>query len=86
MRLVYTSASKEAEKIALDSIKETWKKYGERIAKLWDELIAFMDFSNAIGKMIYITNPVDALHRIIRKVTKSKRAWVSDKALIKQHY
>ena len=87
---MYTSASKEQAKIALESFKNTWEKQGERIAKLWekdwDELMAFMDFSNAIRRMIYTTNPVEALHRIIRKVTKSKGAWVSERALIKQLY
>jgi putative transposase len=36
--------------------------------------------------MIYTTNPVEALHRIIRKIVKGKAAWVSDKALVKQLY
>ena len=36
--------------------------------------------------MIYITNPVDAVHRIIRKMIKGKAAWPSDTALMKQIY
>ena len=48
--------------------------------------MAFMDFSQPIRKMIYTTNPVEALHRILRKVTKSKGAWINEKALIKQLY
>lgn len=36
--------------------------------------------------MIYTTNPVEALHRVMRKVTKTKGAWNSDKALLKQLY
>jgi len=36
--------------------------------------------------MIYTTNPVEALHRIIRKLIKGKAAWTSDTALIKQIY
>jgi len=90
LRKVYSSATKEQAEIALESFKTTWEKQGERIAKLWekdwDELMAFMDFSQPIRKMIYTTNPVEALHRIIRKVTKSKGAWVNEKALIKQLY
>lgn len=90
LRKVYTSTSKEQARIALDAFRNTWDKQGERIAKLWekdwDELMAFMDFSNAIRRMIYTTNPVEALHRIIRKVTKSKGAWISERALIKQLY
>ena len=34
--------------------------------------------------MIYTTNAVEALHRQIRKVTKTKGSWVNDKALSKQ--
>lgn len=90
LRKVYTSATREQAQIALDTFKSSWGKHGERIAKLWekdwDELMAFMDFSQAIRRMIYTTNPVEALHRIIRKVTKSKGAWVNEKALIKQLY
>ncbi|MEZ4911463.1 MAG: hypothetical protein R2774_11465 [Saprospiraceae bacterium] len=36
--------------------------------------------------MIYTTNPVEALHRIIRKIVKGKAAWVSETALLKQIY
>jgi transposase-like protein len=36
--------------------------------------------------MIYTTNPVEALHRVMRKITKSKGAWTSEKGLIKQLY
>ena len=48
--------------------------------------MAFMSFSQHIRRMIYTTNPVEALHRVIRKVTKTKGAWVSDRALMKQLY
>jgi len=36
--------------------------------------------------MIYTTNPVEALHRVMRKLIKSKAAWVSPTALTKQLY
>ncbi len=36
--------------------------------------------------MIYTRSPVEALHRIMRKVTKSKGAWTTEKGLIKQLY
>ena len=48
--------------------------------------MAFMDYGGQIRRMIYTTNPVEALHRIMRKTTKAKGAWVSDNALIKQLY
>ncbi len=48
--------------------------------------MAFMDYGENIRRMIYTTNPVEALHRIMRKITKSKGAWTNDKGLIKQLY
>jgi putative transposase len=48
--------------------------------------MAFMDYGKHIRRMIYTTNPVESLHRIMRKVTKSKGAWSNDKGLIKQLY
>lgn len=90
LRTVYSSATESQAVQALESFKITWGKEGERIAKLWandwSELMAFMEFGTHIRRMIYTTNPVEAVHRIIRKVTKSKGAWISEKSLIKQLY
>jgi putative transposase len=52
----------------------------------WTELMAFLDFPLPMRKMIYTTNPVEALHRIMRKLVKSKAAWASETALLKQLY
>ncbi|MDD4489057.1 MAG: transposase [Paludibacter sp.] len=45
-----------------------------------------MDFGEHIRRMIYTTNPVEALHRVMRKATKTKGAWINDKGLLKQLY
>ena len=90
LRKVYTSANRDQAAIALKAFGEKWdKKYKEvrpKWEKDWEELIAFMDYSQNIRRMIYTTNPVEALHRIMRKVTKSKGAWSNDKGLLKQLY
>lgn len=90
LRKVYTAANREQAKMALAVFRSKWGRLGEKIAASWEEdweeLMAFMDFSQPIRKMIYTTNPVEALHRILRKVTKSKGAWINEKALIKQLY
>lgn len=90
LRTVYNSATESQARQSLESFKIKWGKEGERIAKLWEndwgELMAFMAFGTHIRRMIYTTNPVEAVHRIIRKVTKSKGAWISEKSLIKQLY
>jgi len=62
------------------------QEWRTRSLQNWLELMAFLDFPLQMRRMIYTTNPVEALHRIMRKLAKSKAAWVSDTALMKQLY
>lgn len=90
LRKVYTSANRQQAEVALEAFGQTWdKKYKEvrpKWEKDWNELMSFMDYGENIRRMIYTTNPVESLHRIMRKITKSKGAWSNDKGLIKQLY
>jgi len=90
LRKIYTSVSREEARNALRAFEVAWgDKYSyivEQWESNWDELIAFMDFPIGMRKMIYTTNPVEALHRVMRKLIKSKGAWVSQTALTKQLY
>jgi putative transposase len=90
LRQIYTSGTEEQAKTALEAFEVVWDKKYSYIVKQWSEnwteLMAFLDFPLSMRKMIYTTNPVEALHRIMRKLVKSKAAWVSETALIKQLY
>ncbi|MBP7730224.1 MAG: IS256 family transposase [Bacteroidales bacterium] len=89
LRKIYSSADRQHAEIAMEAFGEKWGKYPEIKPKWeenWEELMAFMDYSSNIRRMIYTTNPVEALHRIMRKVTKTKGAWINDKGLLKQLY
>lgn len=90
LRQIYTSTTEEAAKTALSAFEATWGKKYKYIVKQWrenwTELMAFLDFPLPMRKMIYTTNPVEALHRIMRKLIKSKAAWTSETALLKQLY
>lgn len=90
LKKIYTAADRQQASTALIAFGVQWdKKYKEIRPKWednWEELMAFMDYGQNIRRMIYTTNPVEALHRIMRKVTKSKGAWSNDKGLIKQLY
>lgn len=90
LRKVYTSATREQAALALEAFGEKWdRKYKEIRPKWeenWEELMAFMDFKKSIRRILYTTNPVEALHRVLRKVTKSKGAWSNEKGLFKQLY
>ena len=90
LRKIYTASDREQALIALEAFGEQWNsKYKE--IKLsweadWDDLMVFMDYGENIRRMIYTTNPVEAVHRVMRKVTKTKGAWSNDKGLLKQLY
>jgi putative transposase len=88
LKAIYTASDVTAAEIALSAFKEKWDKTYPDIARAWEkdwtELVGFLDYSEHVRRMIYTTNAVEALHRQIRKVTKTKGAWVNDKALMKQ--
>ncbi|MBX2930208.1 MAG: transposase [Saprospiraceae bacterium] len=90
LRAVYTATTRSAAELAMEAFDVKWKSKYADIAQSWrrdwDELMAFMDYPPAMQRMIYTTNPVEALHRIVRKLIKGKAAWVSDTALLKQLY
>lgn len=90
LRKVYTASDRQQAAMALEAFGQKWDgKYKEIRLKWeqnWEELMAFMDYGQNIRRMIYTTNPVEAIHRIMRKVTKSKGPWTNDKALMKQLY
>lgn len=90
LRSIYSAADELQANMALSAFREKWDKKYPAIAdaweKNWGDLIPFMDFGENIRRMIYTTNAVEALHRQIRKVTKTKGSWVNDKALVKQIY
>lgn len=90
LRKIYSAPTEQAAISAFELFKQQWGTSYEYIVEqweqAWEELMAFMNFGSHIRRMIYTTNPVEALHRIIRKIVKGKAAWVSETALLKQIY
>lgn len=90
LRRVYGAADEAAAQAALEQFEAKWgKKYGyigKKWRDSWLELTAFLDFGAATRKMMYTTNAVENVHRQMRKITKSKGAWCTEKALVKQIY
>ena len=90
LRKIYTASDREQALIALEAFGEQWNAKYKEIKPSWeadwDDLMVFMDYGENIRRMIYTTNPVEAVHRVMRKVTKTKGAWSNDKSLLKQLY
>ena len=85
---VYHAVNEPAAKQALEDLGRSWDGKYDIIVQMWekdwDELMACMDFPIALRKITYTTNAIENLNREIRRVTKTKGAWVSDKALLIQ--
>lgn len=90
LRKVYGAENRLDAELAMEAFEAKWDKTYPEIGKKWradwDDLMGFMDFKADLRRMMYTTNPVEAVHRIMRKTTKTKNAWTNEKALIKQVY
>jgi transposase-like protein len=90
LRRIYTAADLSQAEAALEALSQNWDSKYPEVSRVWrrdwDALMGFMDFGEHIRRMIYTTNSVEALHRIMRKTTKTKGAWVNEKGLLKQLY
>ena len=75
---------------ALDEFDAKWgKKYPLAVKSWrsnWAELATFFKYPPEIRKLIYTTNAIENFNRQLRKVTKTKSAFVSDDALMKLLY
>ena len=75
---------------ALDEFEAKWgSKYPLGVKSWrtnWTELATMFKYSPEIRKLIYTTNAIENFNRQLRKVTKTKSAFVSDDALMKILY
>jgi len=87
LKLIYTADDEQSGWNALEKFAQKWDgKYPEinkKWVNKWEELTAFFGFNKAIRRLIYTTNAVEGLHRMMRKVTKTKGAFTNEKALLK---
>lgn len=87
LKKVYTAGTKEQAETALDELEKEWKtKYPSMIKSWftnWERLSNYFKYPKEIRKVIYTTNIIESFHSQLRKVTKSKRVFSSDMALLK---
>lgn len=90
LRPIYKAPTEELALTALSELESTWgTKYPAAIRSWrdhWDELATMFKYSEQIRRIIYTTNAIENFNRQLRKVTKTKSAFVSDDALLKQLY
>jgi transposase-like protein len=88
LKQVYKAATEEAALCALDELEHSWgKRYPQAIATWrnhWPYLSTFFAYPECIRRVIYTTNAVEAIHRQMRKVTKTKGAFPNQESALKQ--
>lgn len=90
LKPVYKAPTEETALSALDEFEAKWGgKYPLAVKSWrvnWNELSTMFKYSPEIRKLIYTTNAIEDFNRQLRKVTKTKSAFVSDDALMKILY
>ncbi|NLY73821.1 MAG: IS256 family transposase [Firmicutes bacterium] len=90
LKPIYKAADESLGLMALDEFEAKWgQKYPLAVKSWrtnWSELATFFKYPPEIRKLIYTTNAIENFNRQLRKVTKTKSAFVSDDALMKLLY
>jgi transposase-like protein len=90
LKPIYKAATEELGLAALDDLSARWSgKYPLSVKSWqanWPEISTMFKYPPEIRKLIYTTNAIENFNRQLRKVTKTKSAFVSDDALMKMLY
>ena len=90
LKRVYQALNKEAAESALDELEKIWGDQYPIVIKSWREkwehLSVYFRYPEAIRKVIYTTNSIEAVHRQFRKLTKTKGGFPNDNSLLKLLY
>lgn len=90
LKAIYSAESAEAALLRLDEFEVEWgKRYpaiGQAWRRAWEYVVPFFAFAPQVRKMIYTTNAVEALHRSLRKIIKTRGSFPNDEAALKLLY
>ena len=90
MQPIYKANTQEYGYQNLLEFEEKWgNKYSLAVSGWvdnWTNLSTYFEYNAEMRRAIYTTNAIEAMHRQIRKVTKTKGAFTSDQALLKLIY
>lgn len=90
LKKVYTALNEKAARQYLDQAEEKWGSKYKVVFRSWNNnwtrLTNFYKYPPALRRVIYTNNPIESYHRMVRKVTKTKGAFTSENAIVKQIY
>lgn len=90
LKKIYKADNEKMALYYLQEAEETWGSKYKVVFKSWyrnwDRLTNFYKYPPQLRRLIYTTNPIESFHRMVRKVTKTKGAFSSENAILKQIY
>lgn len=90
LKAVYAAVNKASAEEALEAFVLKWGQSYPLVVgswqRNWEKLSTFFDYPEHVRRVIYTTNTIEGYHRQLRKVTKTKGAFVNDMALLKLIY
>ena len=90
MKAIYRAPGEQEAGSALEDFSQKWGKRYPRMVESWrnnwPRLSTFLRYPEPIRRLIYTTNIIEGYHAQLRKVTKTKRVFDGDQALLKLLY
>jgi putative transposase len=90
IKAIYRAENADMALVRLEEFEAEWgKRYpaiGQTWRRAWEHVVPFFAFAPGIRKMIYTTNAVEALHRSLRKIIKTRGSFPNDDAALKLLY
>lgn len=90
MKKIYRADNEKMALYYLQEAEQTWGSKYKVVFKSWyrnwERLTNFYKYPPQLRRLIYTTNPIESYHRMVRKVTKTKGAFSSENAILKQIY
>jgi transposase-like protein len=90
LRPVYSAATEQAARLALDEVETKWGEQYPAIIRLWEnawaEFVPFLAYSPEIRKVIYSTNAIESVHARFRRSVRARGHFPNEQAALKCLY
>jgi putative transposase len=90
LRPVYSAATEQAARLALDEVETKWGERYPAIIRLWQnawaEFVPFLAYSPEIRKIIYSTNAIESVHARFRRSVRARGHFPNEQAALKCLY
>ena len=87
LKAIYRAETAEAAAARLEEFEAAWGSPYPAILpawrRAWEHVVPMFAFPPAIRKLIYTTNALESLHRLLRKIIKTRGSFPSDEAATK---